>query len=317
MNERHGQPAPPPQQPYPHYQPQPVYQAPPPAPESSGGGYKIPTLFGAVLALVGSNVYQYVQMDKMHGEMGKMRESILAEVQNVKSTADVTTQTSRRNQEQIVANMTTQLAAERRAAAQMAGDAKAEAEKKAEALAARLEVEQKKASAQLEGKVAEVKEVASAATARIGEVSTEVGGVKTDVANTRTELEKTIADLKRTSGDLGVQSGLIATNSKELGALRALGERNYFEFNLGKTKEPQRVGDITLLLKKTDQKKNKYTIEVVADDKRTEKKDKNINEPVQFLVAKGGRIPYEIIVNEVKKDQIVGYLATPKVSAPR
>ena len=308
----YGKPAPPP-----HYQPQPVYQSPPPAPEASGGGYKIPTLFGAVLALVGSNVYQYVQMDKMHGEMGKMRESILAEVQNVKSTADVTTQTSRRNQEQIVANMTAQLAAERRAAAQMAGDAKAGAEKKAEALAARLDVEQKKASALLEGKVAEVKEVASAATARIGEVSTEVGGVKTDVANTRTELEKTIADLKRTSGDLGVQSGLIATNSKELGALRALGERNYFEFNLGKTKEPQRVGDITLLLKKTDQKRNKYTIEVVADDKRTEKKDKNINEPVQFLVAKGGRIPYEIIVNEVKKDQIVGYLATPKVTAPR
>ena len=71
-----------------------------------------------------------------------------------------------------------------------------------------------------------------------------------------------------------------------------------------------------MLLKKTDPKKNKYTIELVADDKRVEKKDKNLNEPVQFYVAKA-RQPYEIVVNEVKKDQIVGYLTTPKVQSAR
>ena len=87
---------------------------------------------------------------------------------------------------------------------------------------------------------------------------------------------------------MGVQSGLIATNGSELAALKLRGERNYFEFKLGKTKQPQRVGDITLLLKKTDPKKNKYTVEVMADDKLTEKKDRNINEPVQFYTAKAG-----------------------------
>lgn len=65
-----------------------------------------------------------------------------------------------------------------------------------------------------------------------------------------------------------------------------------------------------------DLKKNKYTLELVADDKRVEKKDKNVNEPVQFYVAKA-RQPYELVVNEVKKDQIVGYLATPKVQQSR
>ncbi len=140
--------------------------------------------------------------------------------------------------------------------------------------------------------------------------------VKSEVAANKSELEKTIAELKRTNGDLGVQSGLIATNGKELAALKALGDRNYFEFNLTKTKEPRKVGDITMLLKKTDPKKNKYTIELVADDKRVEKKDKNLNEPVQFYVAKA-RQPYEIVVNEVKKDQIIGYLTTPKVQASR
>ena len=147
-------------------------------------------------------------------------------------------------------------------------------------------------------------------------MKTEVAGVDKKVESNKSELDKTISDLKTTRGDLGIQSGLIATNSKELSALKALGERNYFEFNLGKTKAPQRVGDIMIQLKKTDQKKNKYTIEVTADDKRTEKKDKTVNEPVQFLVA-GARQPYEIVVNTVGKDTIVGYLATPKVREPR
>jgi hypothetical protein len=143
-----------------------------------------------------------------------------------------------------------------------------------------------------------------------------VGSVKTDVASTRSELQKTIADLKSVRGDLGVQSGLIATNSTELNALRRLGERNYFEFKIGKTKQPQRVGDITLLLKKTDPKKNRFTVNVMADDKLTEKKDRNINEPVQFYTSKA-RQPYELVVNQVQKDLIVGYLATPKETAAR
>ena len=111
-------------------------------------------------------------------------------------------------------------------------------------------------------------------------------------------------------------SGLIATNGKELAALRALGERNYTEFKLGKTKGPQRVGDIAVFLKKTDPKKNKYTIDVIADDKTVEKKDKGVNEPVQFIVSRASQ-PYELIVNEVRKDMIVGYVAAPKVQTPR
>ena len=140
--------------------------------------------------------------------------------------------------------------------------------------------------------------------------------MKTQVSATQAELQKTIADLKTARGDLGVQSGLIATNAKELQALKRLGERNYFEFKLGKTKAPQRVGDITLLLKNTDPKKNKYTVDVMADDKLTEKKDKNINEPVQFYTSKA-RQPYELVINQVQKNVIVGYLSTPKEQSGR
>ena len=136
------------------------------------------------------------------------------------------------------------------------------------------------------------------------------------MAATRSELEKTIAQLKSTQGDLGVQSGLIATNGKELAALRALGERNYVEFKLAKQKAPQKVGDISVLLKKADAKANRYTIEVIADDKLVEKKDKTLNEPVQFLLSRA-RQPYELVVNDIKKDMISGYVASPKVQETR
>jgi hypothetical protein len=140
----------------------------------------------------------------------------------------------------------------------------------------------------------------------------DVGNVKNDVSTTRTELSATSADLKRAFGDMGVMSGLIATNSTELAALRKLGEKDYIEFTLPKTGGPQKVGDIQLALKRIDQKRSRFTLDVMADDKRVEKKDRTINEPVQFYMT-GSRSPYELVVNEIRKDQVVGYLAIPKV----
>jgi chromosome segregation ATPase len=142
----------------------------------------------------------------------------------------------------------------------------------------------------------------------------EVGNVKTDVSATRTELSATTADLKRALGDMGTMSGLIATNSSELAELRKLGERDYFEFTLAKTSAAQRVGDIQLALKKIDTKRNRFTLDVLADDRRVEKKDRTINEPVQFYTS-GARAPYELVVNQIGKNQVVGYLSVPKVKA--
>ena len=154
-------------------------------------------------------------------------------------------------------------------------------------------------------------------TSEVGNVKTEVAATKTDVASTRNDLNQTINDLKRATGDMGVMSGLIATNGKELQALRDLGERDYYEFKIPKNSQPQRVGDIQLALKKSDTKRNRFTVEVTADDKRIEKKDKTVNEPVQFYVASKARQPYEIVVNQITKDSVSGYLAKPKVTVAR
>jgi cell division protein FtsB len=150
---------------------------------------------------------------------------------------------------------------------------------------------------------------------KIGAVATEVGGAKKDIEATKTDLEATKGKLERSLGDMNVMSGLIARNRDDLEDLKRRGDRNYYEFNLQKAKTPQRVGPVQMSLSKTDPKKSKYTITVVADDKVIEKRDKTSGEPVQFYVKGSSRMaPYEIVVFDVGKNQITGYLATPKDS---
>ena len=289
-------------------QQQPGYVIPP----DKAPNWKIPTLFALVVALAGTNGYQFYKLNNVEKDLGTTRDALSGEIAKLRETETVSSTTHRRAAEQLKLELETA----RRQASMAAGQAKQDAIKRSEELATRLQQEQTKAQQETRAEISQVKDVATTATTKIGEVSTEVGNVKTDVASTKSELEKTIANLKRVTGDVSGQASLIATNSSELAALKALGERNFFEFNIRKTKDPQKVGDIALMLKKTDQKKNKFTMDVLADDTRVEKKDRTINEPIQFMTSKAKQ-PYEIVVNKVNKDQISGYLATPKVQTGR
>ena len=182
---------------------------------------------------------------------------------------------------------------------------------RARSLAQTIRKQQKESDERL---VAQIGQVKQESEAKIGQVSTELGGAKSDIEATRKDLETTKGRLERAIGDLGVQSGLIARNREDLEELKRRGERNIFEFDLRKSKTPQRVGPVQITLTKVDPKRLRYTMTVRADDKSIEKKDKTVNEPVQFYV-KGARIPYEVVVFEVSKDRAVGYLATPKDTA--
>jgi DNA repair exonuclease SbcCD ATPase subunit len=282
-----------------------------PAPPS-GSGAKIPILFGAVLALIGASVYMFYQLNQVRAELNQTRDSLAAEITKLNEVSAVSTQTSKRTVEALKQDVERY----RSQAAQLSGQAKVEATQHADELAAKLEKITQEQGRQVAAVSKDLSQVKTETTSKFGEVNTEVGNVKTDLGATKSELEKTIAELRSTRGDLGVQSGLIATNGKELAALKALGERNYTEFKIGKSKAPQKVGDIAIILKKTEPKKNRYTIEVIADDKTVEKKDRTVNEPVQFLLSKATQ-PYELVVNDVKKDLITGYVAAPKVQQTR
>jgi chromosome segregation ATPase len=139
---------------------------------------------------------------------------------------------------------------------------------------------------------------------------TDVGGVKTDLSATKTELQTAEAQMQSMRGDMGMQSGLIATNAKEIDVLKHLGDRNIYEFTLQKGRK-QAVSTVALELKKSDEKHSKFTLTVYADDKEIQKKDRNLDEPIQFYTGKD-HLLYELVVNNIAKNQVQGYIATPK-----
>jgi chromosome segregation ATPase len=203
---------------------------------------------------------------------------------------------------------------------------RSEVRKSAATLSAKLAQQgqaEQQAQQQVAGELENLKSANTDASSKLnaisGDVSTvkgDVSSVKSDVASTQAEVEKTGSELKRMTGDMGVMSGLIATNGSQLSALRELGERNYQEFDIRRAGGLQKIGTIQLALSKADPKRNRFTLDVLADDKKVQKRDRTINEPVQFYLA-GNRQPVEIVVNEVKKDEVVGYVAMPKVKTGR
>jgi phage shock protein A len=287
---------------------QPTYIIPPP----SGPNWKTPLTIGALVLLGVSSIFQFLQLDKVRSEtkadMVKLTADVNAAIEKMKVDSNEEVQRSRRS----VDELQSRLAEQRRQAEASVGQAKIDAQHRVEMLQEKVAAEQ----AQQQAAISQVKASADTANTKVDSVTSDVGTVKTDLGATKSQLEQTISNLKRATGELDSHSSLIATNSTELKALRELGERNYAEFTVSKSKQFTRVADISIELKKADPKKNRFTIEITADDKTVEKKDRTVNEPIQFYTSKA-RQPYEIVVNSVKKDTIAGYLATPKVMTGR
>jgi hypothetical protein len=170
---------------------------------------------------------------------------------------------------------------------------------------------QEVASQRLENAQKQTAQQVSSVSNEVSNVKTDVGGVKSDLGKTQSELATTISQLTSVRGDLSGHSSLIARNHDELELLKHHSDRNYYEFNLIKgQKKP--VGTIGLQLKKADAKKSRFTITVFSDDKQYEKKDRNLNEPLQFYSGKEPLL-FEIVVNSVNgKNQVSGYLSVPK-----
>ena len=151
-----------------------------------------------------------------------------------------------------------------------------------------------------------------ASTEDVTAVTGQVGVVRTDLDATKTDLSDTKNNLQMARSELGT---LIAKNHDEVDELRKLGERDYTEFTIDGKNKDQKVGSVTITLKSADPKSNKFEVVVVADDKRTDKKNRNVNEPI-FLYAQGTRrAPMEIVVNSIDKNKISGYISIPKVNA--
>ena len=169
----------------------------------------------------------------------------------------------------------------------------------------------RKQIAETEKQLQESQQQLASVSSDLGGVKTDLNGAKGDISATRTDLEATKKKLDSTIGDLGVQSGLIAHTRDDLEVLKHKGDRNYYEFTLTKSKHPTPVGTVSLQLKKVDAKKGRFTMNVIADDRTIEKKDRNVAEPLQFYTGRD-RMLYEVVVFTADKKSVTGYLSTPK-----
>ena len=142
-----------------------------------------------------------------------------------------------------------------------------------------------------------------ASTDDVKSVDTKVGGVRTDLDATRD-------DLKLARSEMGT---LIARNHEDIEQLRRLGERDYVEFTISGRNKPQKVANVTIELKGVSPKRNLVHVSMVVEDKRFDKKNRAINEPI-FFYTTGARQPEELVINKVGKDQISGYVSVPKAN---
>jgi septal ring factor EnvC (AmiA/AmiB activator) len=175
---------------------------------------------------------------------------------------------------------------------------------KARATARWLRSEQKKAAEQFNAKLDEH-------ATQLDSIDDEVSQVRDQVSETQENLDHTRMELSRAMGDLGEQSGLIARNHGELEELKKRGEREYVEFDIRKSKHYSRVGNLSVRLNKTDTKRSKFTLTVLQNDKRIEKKDRTLYEPVQFYSGQKGQL-LELVVFQLDKNRVSGYLSLPK-----
>jgi len=288
---------------------------------NSGGhtGMFVFLIAGLAVALAADGVL-LVRSNNLRDEMASNQDGTQ---QQITKLGDATTSLLEQRLKTIDDQIVSQAKEAQTSAANALRQARAQTQKTGDELSAKLQDQQQQVSSQIDDLKNSTSQAFAAVSTDVNGVKTDVTDVKSDVSNVKTDvattkdgLDKTSTDLKRAMGDMGVMSGLIATNGKDLQALRELGDRNYVEFDLNKMQSQKKIGDVILTLKKSDPKHNRFTVDVSADDKLVEKRDRTINEPVQLYVH-DSRQPYEIVVNKIGKDEIVGYLATPKLKMAR
>src|SRR3989441_10795925 len=160
------------------------------------------------------------------------------------------------------------------------------------------------------------KQVAALDTSVHSELATkatndDVKTVDTKVVGVKTDLDATREDLKMARSEMGT---LIARNHDEIDQLRRLGERDYVECTIASRNKPENVGNVTVELRGVNEKRNQFSAAVTIEDKRFEKKNRAMNEPIFFYLS-GTHIPEEIVINKIGKNSVSGYLSIPKANS--
>jgi len=197
------------------------------------------------------------------------------------------------------------------ALAQQLGTTQQDLQERLQKRAAELRGQQRGLAKRLQDQAEQQQEDMGQISGAVAEVQTQLTGAKADIAATHTQIASTNAKLDSAIGDLNGQSHLIARTREELDELRHRGDRNYYEFTLYKGSHATPVSTVSLQLKNVNSKKNRFTLNVIADDRIVEKKDRGVAEPLQFYTGHDRQL-YEVVIWTTENNRVTGYLSTPK-----
>ena len=267
-------------------------------PEDSGSQSKFLLIFVVLAALVVGEIYSIHKIhstrDALEAQQAQTHKQLAAEFQDQLTSRLSAIENS--NAQQFDA-----LKAELDSAAKRLGATGGEL-KRSRAMVAQLQSEEHKQAEQLQQQLA-----LKADQQQVGALGQDVTAQRTDLDNTKKALDSVRSDLGMARSEMGT---LIARNHDDIEQLRKMGERDYYEFTASR-KAPAHVAGVGLTLTKTNVKRHQFNLALVVDDIRVEKKDRTINEPIFFYVS-GSKRPYELVVNEVKSNEVKGYVSAPK-----
>lgn len=155
----------------------------------------------------------------------------------------------------------------------------------------------------------------TAESKRLKELQARIDDQQKQLQDTQEQLAKNRSDLEgNLSSTRDELNGSIAKTHEELVALAKRGERSFFEFDLAKSKDFQRVGPLTLSLRKADTKHKSYELQMIVDDNKLTKKNVNLYEPI-WIHTENEAQPVQVVVNRVEKNMVHGYVSAPKYKA--
>jgi hypothetical protein len=145
--------------------------------------------------------------------------------------------------------------------------------------------------------------------ARLQQLESNLANQQEEIADARQQVDRNRQEIEgKLSSAHEELSGSIAKNHDELVALEKRGQRNYYEFDLSKSKQFQHIGPLSVSVRGVNVKHKYYDLAVIVDDQQLEKKRVNLYEPLMFTVADRPQ-PIELVVNELKNNEIKGYVS--------
>lgn len=258
-----------------------------------------------IAALAVANVYLIVRVDTLQGETADLQSTLQEQIGGVEESSSLYAGQARRELEALRQQI-------EKAREEAAGRAQREARRQSGQVAKTLTEQQQRQQEELMGGIHSARGIAEEANTEVKVVRNDLLTMKSEVEDTNAHLHETASLLDQTNNDLGEINGLVSDNRSEIASLRRLTARDRISFQLSKSKQMQRVAEIQLRLRDTDVKRNKFTLEILADDKKFVKKDRQVAEPVVFYMGETAQ-PYELVVTSITKDAISGYLARPQV----